>query len=197
MQYCSILASVHQLWKVTLHNFDFIEPLNPVDCLDALNLGTTSASKKIYWYLIENNFSITDSNHLIWKKNLRMNIDVEEWYHLFPNFLKWVKATKLRSFQYKLLMNSLTTNITRNKWNKNISDLCTFCQTSKETVVHLLYNCNLIIPMWEAPTKCMQELPNFINFMKRIAKWYNYDLLHAQENMKENKCRKKWPDIYC
>ena len=241
LQYCSILGSIPRLWKVQLHSYNFSEPLDEEDCIERLSKGQLSASKKIYWFLIEKRFSDSDSYRIIWEKNLKVQLSQNEWTSLFPDFLKWVKPTKLRSFQYNVLTNSLTTNVKRNKWNKDISDRCAFCQDQKETVTHLLYQCKFILPLWQAfekmiqrllkiqhtfsmkticlndyygrqkelinllmvimkqyiyASKCLGETPTFLNYMGKVSKWYNYDMLYAQDCDKESKCKKKWKDIY-
>ena len=46
-----------------------------------------------------------------------------------------------RSFQYKILNNVLYLN-------KKTSSLCPFCKLSDEAVLHLFYECNIILNLW-------------------------------------------------
>ena len=55
---------------------------------------------------------------------------------------------KLRSFQYRLLMTAVITNIHLQKYGVKDTDLCTFCMQEKETIEHLLYDCKYVRPLW-------------------------------------------------
>ena len=68
----------------------------------------------------------------MWNMELKLGYTEEEYYELFPAFLRVIKPIKLRYLQYRILTHSLTTNVKRHKWNQEISDLCTFCKNSKE-----------------------------------------------------------------
>ena len=53
-----------------------------------------------------------------------------------------------RSFQYKILNNVLYLNKKLFKFRKSTSPLCSFCKLSDETVLHLFYECNIILNLW-------------------------------------------------
>ena len=52
------------------------------------------------------------------------------------------------SFQYKILNNVLYLNKKLFKFRKSTSPLCPFCKLSDETVLHLFYECNIILNLW-------------------------------------------------
>ena len=63
-------------------------------------------------------------------------------------------STKLQSFQYRLLMRAIVTNVNMKHWRMCDSDLCTFCEGSRENYFHLFYACPLVQPIIE----CVREL---------------------------------------
>ena len=52
------------------------------------------------------------------------------------------------SFQYKILNNVLYLNKKLFTFRKSTSPLCFFCKLSDETVLHLIYECNIILNLW-------------------------------------------------
>ena len=55
------------------------------------------------------------------------------------------KRVKLRDFQYRLLLGKVITNVDLFEWNLKEDPLCTFCERSCETLVHLYCECPRII----------------------------------------------------
>ena len=55
---------------------------------------------------------------------------------------------KLRSFQYRLLHRALVLNSHLFHWGKRSDFLCTFCNTEKETLVHLFVSCSIVHSLW-------------------------------------------------
>ena len=53
-----------------------------------------------------------------------------------------------RSFQYKILKNVLYLNKKHFKFRKSTSPLCRFWKRSHDTVLHLFYECNIILNLW-------------------------------------------------
>ena len=57
------------------------------------------------------------------------------------DLIKLTKITKLRDFQYRLLLNKLVTGVHLKKWGKKEDDTCSFCKSDVETVLHVLTLC--------------------------------------------------------
>ena len=53
-----------------------------------------------------------------------------------------------RSFQYQILSNVLYLNKKLLTFQNSTSPLCLFCKLSDETVLHLIYKCNIILNLW-------------------------------------------------
>ena len=68
---------------------------------------------------------------------------------------------KYRSFQYRMLMSAITTNIQLKKWGIKQEDDCTFCEKERETVKHLFYGCPEVQVVWDTTTGIAKSLiPN-------------------------------------
>ena len=174
MQVCTIQAAIPTMWKVQLRNHEFTDPLDREDKLETLARGSTY-SRTIYWKIIETKFALKQTCSLLWQNDLKAKWTEDEWLTLFPEFIKFVKPTKLRYFQYRILNRALTTNIVRAKWHKEIKAECTFCNKEKETVIHMLVDCEIVSPLWNALGKfCKHFLEVNISFDSKLIILNNY-----------------------
>ena len=57
-------------------------------------------------------------------------------------------STKLRSFYYRLMTHSLSTNVQLLKWKKSNTDKCSFCNIEVESIVHLFWECDTSKFLW-------------------------------------------------
>jgi len=58
------------------------------------------------------------------------------------------KATKLVIFQFKLLHRRLATNDFLNEIGIRANDICTFCRSEKESLLHLFWSCSETSCYW-------------------------------------------------
>ena len=65
-----------------------------------------------------------------------------------PTVSALVKLEKLRLIQYRILTKTLTTNIKRHKWDRNVSYMCTFCKKKSETILHILVCYPKVEKLW-------------------------------------------------
>ena len=77
------------------------------------------------------------------------DIDYVEYQESFARIYKCCKTTKFRDFQYRLLLGKLVTNRDLYDWGVVLSDRCTFCKTSPETLEHILIGCEKVQSMTE------------------------------------------------
>ena len=57
---------------------------------------------------------------------------------------------KYQSFQYRHAVRAIITNIHLKHWGLREDDDCSFCESSRETVQHLLHDCQEIQGIWRA-----------------------------------------------
>ena len=159
LEYYSILAVIGDLakrWKIELKNNYLTHPMDITPNVHRLKDHKQTASKVIYWQLIQDKFPVTANTKEIWQVKLNISIDEDEWWAIFPRFKKYVKPMKLQYFQYRVLMNALTTNRIRHKWDNTISLGCTFCSNECEMVIHLLHDCCKVVPLWKKLFKILR-----------------------------------------
>ena len=75
------------------------------------------------------------------------------------NSIKWDKSynlpfyctreTKLQTFQFKLLHRRIATNNYLYKIGISLTDSCTFCEQTTETLIHLFWECEFVQKFWQ------------------------------------------------
>ena len=115
-----------------------------------------SPSKIIYWNLIDRFTKSKNALCIMWQMDLNIVLTEDRWEKIFVNFIKIVKPVKLQYFQYRLMRRILTTNVKRAKWDTSITEACTFCQKHKETVLHLLCECEKVHSLWGALSRVIK-----------------------------------------
>ena len=203
--YLSIIAAIPNRWKVVLRNEELGEPIDKIPRLEKYP-GAKGLSKKFYWKIIECTFPLRPFNQALWKADLDITIEEEEWWDLFPRFLSSVYATKLRYFQYRILTQTLTTNVLRNKWCNEVSPKCSFCQMSLETVVHMLVNCPVASKIWKALTKWIRHFMNIEikltpaliilnNYQGKDKQLINTFIIVVKQHIYASRCKQEIPTI--
>ena len=76
------------------------------------------------------------------------------------NNFYYLCSTKYRFFQYRVLSKKLITNVTRNKWDKDISPRCVYCKQKYETIVHLFCECEVTQWFIANVIKCIEYITN-------------------------------------
>ena len=97
----------------------------------------------------KNNLGFVANTELMWKVELSIKLEEKDWYDILTFPFRFVSATKLRYFQYRVVNKYLTTNVKRSKY-KDISNKCTFGCMAAETVIHLLWECGKVQAIWKA-----------------------------------------------
>ena len=75
--------------------------------------------------------------------------DLDFYCLLFKQIRVLSDVTKIRNFQYRLLQRSITTNKDLCRWKIIESEMCTFCKSEIETVLHLFYYCDNAQRLWQ------------------------------------------------
>ena len=145
MRYNSIITAIPENWKLYFQGTSSMQflPIPPhnYDRLQTVN----NISSKIYRYI---NGDIQYINGKLQKWNQEVNMEM--WDDIFKygkahkDLYSLTNIPKYRSFQYRLLQRGLITNIQLNKWSLIDNNLCTFCKRYKETVTHLICECEIV-----------------------------------------------------
>ena len=89
-----------------------------------------------------------------------------DWKSVYLLPFKCTKITKLITFQFKLLHRRLAANSFLKKIEVKESDLCTFCKTETESLIHLFWTCGVTSIFWQEfkqwrTTNCENVTSNF------------------------------------
>ena len=76
------------------------------------------------------------------KWNEQFNFTKNDWYNIYKLPFNITKNTKLQWLQYRVSHHILTTNSKLFKSGLVISPMCTFCNSDRETIVHLMWECH-------------------------------------------------------
>ena len=102
-------------------------------------------SSQLYSLLVYTHpFTPTSQKYL----NESFKTDSFDWKQIYLLPLSVTLDSYSRSFQYKILNNVLYLNKKLFKFRKSTSPLCPFCKLCDETVLHLFYECNITLDLW-------------------------------------------------
>ena len=102
-------------------------------------------SKEIYGILIESSDSKPSSQ--LYYENVFQNSNVD-WKTIYMLSRIVTNDSRLRVFQYKLLINVLYLNKMLLRFGKIDSPLCSFCKMIEETPIYPFYNCTKTKLLW-------------------------------------------------
>ena len=77
-----------------------------------------------------------------------LDLDMEKFQSYVRMIYTITNVPKFRSFQYRLLMSTVITNIDLKNFKIRSNDLCTFCETERETVIHIFCECKYVRQLW-------------------------------------------------
>ena len=98
-------------------------------------------------------------------RTLETEMTENEYLTYFTLIYQTTNFTKLQEFQYRILTNSVITNINLKKWGIIATESCSFCDNEPESVVHLLLNCPVSKNIWNyLLRKITQITDTTINF---------------------------------
>ena len=141
---------------------------------DKLGETKQSVSKTLYRLLKEN-------ENLLNQKCEKMNAECDTLYDSkeMADMVRKINAitisVKLRSFQYRFLMNAVLTNTHLFKYKIVQNDRCSFCNIDRETRKHLFFDCPYVRYLW----KDIEDKYNCkLNFEKIVTNIVNLNPKH-------------------
>ena len=85
------------------------------------------------------------------------NIDMDSWLEIFKLAHDTVIESKLKVFQYKLLLRILPTNRLLRLRKIRQSNLCSFCDKETESISHLFWECESVLRFWNSLSLLVSE----------------------------------------
>ena len=164
LAYYSILKAIPKDWicKLKQCGCNDVNQGEEKILLDILMNSKKTPSAYVYPIIVANNYKgcTSDQARMAWELELKIEITKENWYAIRNNCYYLIKVAKLKEFQFRLLSRRITTNVTRNRYDKSIDKNCTFCTKYKETVVHLLHDCEYVRKIWNNIKRWLQYICN-------------------------------------
>ena len=134
------------LSRIDLQTINFTNSLTKLHFYFEGKLENTSNKKSKFFYnILINKKSQKPIMENIWCKEFQ--IDKYYFNVIYENKIRSLFDKSVSEFNYKLLHNLLTTNLSVSKWDKNINGNCNNCNTP-ENIKHLIYECDLTMPLW-------------------------------------------------
>ena len=87
-------------------------------------------------------------------------------YAMFKRIYTTTSVTKLRDFQYRLILNRLYTNNILVKWGLVPDNKCEFC-TEKQTIMHLFFDCKTTQAIYQSFTEMCREAGAIVNINRK------------------------------
>ena len=147
LDYYKVINSIPQKWQNRLRSGNGTREVEKISAIQILERNDKVA-KPIYWRLIESKIHY-DHGFIAWSTELKLKMEREEWESIRKHGMEISVSVKLQWFQYRVLSKKLVTNVHRNAWNSEVSSQCSFCQNVKETVIHVLWECEKVQVFWK------------------------------------------------
>lgn len=132
--------------KIDLQTINFTNPLAKLHFYFEGKLEDTSNKKPKFFYNI---FVFKKSQKPVMKNTWCKEFQIEKLYFniIYKNKVRSLFDKFNSEFNYKLLHNLLTTNLSVSKWDKSINGNCNNCNMP-ENLKHLIFECDLLKPLW-------------------------------------------------
>ena len=108
---------------------------------------------KLVYTDLRDRIKIQSSAMIKWEQAVDHEFTPLEWEQLYIKVNRLTLSTKLRYFQFRLINRYIFTNKSVAVWNKDQTELCTFCHQLPETVMHLFFDCKMVQSFWLALKK--------------------------------------------
>jgi len=118
-----------------------------------------------YWKLIQN-IKVQRGHCQKWSKILNEEIRENEWEAIFSANFQCTIDSKMRAFQYQILLRSITTNKFLKLCKIKESDKCYFCENAVETVEHLFWFCPIVQTFWLSIAYKVHDVFDITGFLK-------------------------------
>lgn len=158
LEYHSLVHAIPQRWRNYLIDNRVERLENITNKYISLIRVNQKVVRPFYNILLERCFESPKKSQNKWIRDLGLVEDENfEIYYDIP--FKTLLSTKLQSFQYKINLRILYTNSLLLKCKLSETELCSYCFETKESLIHLFFECNLVRTLWlqlrdELRSKC-------------------------------------------
>ena len=147
IEYIKLISVVPHRWQLNSvfdnERNEFIE--NVLQNLQTYGKST----KSFYDYFFSKIESLPRKQQTRWNEELNLSISTDDWFTIYKCNYDVTPETKLRSFQVKLNLRAVVTNIVLHGLEITTIDKCTFRDAEKETLLPLFCTCVKVASFWE------------------------------------------------
>ena len=199
----TLKIAVPKEWREFFMSYDKREymPLPP-HTYDVCVYGQVKQlSRRIYTFLCGDLMEI-HNKYVKWTEELGQELctNIVEFGYLHRKVFSLTNIPKFRSFQYRLLQRSIITNTLLFKWKLCDTELCSFCQEERETVLHMLCECKIVKELWQEISEYLEEKYQFkvdinkknilLNTVSKDSKIINFVCLLSKIYIYRQRCLK-------
>ena len=141
VMYQSLIKAIPKDWKTLRIQGNMVKAVD--------NSSNTLTSVLVIYKTLCKDESLLQ-NKLPWfNAQIQKKYSIKDYINVLLRITSTTISVKLRSFQYKLLLNAITTNIKLFYYKIKKNKLCTFCEEVNETLYHLFYDCPYVRKIWQ------------------------------------------------
>ena len=198
-EYLGIKQAIQNSWK---HIMNIKEEKGKTHLYEELKT-CLNVSKKIYSMLNSNSELLRNKCEKL-NKECDTHYEIEEMIKMTRDINKTTICVKLRSFQYRMLMNAIVTKTRLYRYNITQNNRCTFCEIDRESIKHLFFECPHSQILWryvEDRYKCTLTYSMIVtnsaiinpkhplNTVILIVKYYIYSTKCKQQRVSVTGCK--------
>ena len=159
-----VIRTTLQKIGLRLENLPIVQlPIQPI----LVNIATlTERGCNRYYKLLRKKKNLSSTIHereAIWHKELNSTFGVQFWNKVYTLTSEIKNENRLKWLQYQIARNSLFTNYKVNKFNPNVSPLCSNCN-SIENISHLFWGCDKVLELWQQIQTFLGNFQIFLDF---------------------------------
>ena len=143
MQYNIIISALPKQWKNLIRSGCLTLGVNKFKCEI---FATSKGCSAIYYKSVK---ASTEAFRLAFGKWKEIFPDYGDFCEYFNMIYVITTNTKLRSFQFRMLHKAIILNDRLYRWKIKSTNLCSFCNTKKETQIHFFFECDTTKKIWE------------------------------------------------
>ena len=196
--YFGILASLPSHWKSHLLK-DIMVYSSPNPNVLCLSLYSINSYNKVVYSTLVKRIAQRPICITKWEKILSCNLD---WGKIFLLPFKAVHNSKIRYFQFRFLHRILGINSFLYKIGYVTSPLCSFCNTTEETLSHLFYECPIVYNFWRDASQhvlCdaidLDKTTIFFGLTDNLQSPLNFFILHTKHYIYSCRTMESLPNI--
>ena len=118
---------------------------------------SVTTCKKAYSLLIEKTKILPKKQQNKWCEKLQITADSLNWQNIYENNYYATNENKLRSFQIRLNLRSIVTQLQLYGFELVDDNLSKFCRKEPETLMHLFCDCEIVVSFWNNVSEFMSS----------------------------------------